>query len=93
MFTSKLSRCNYLFIIFLFGGDVDVCPGTENAQPESYNARGLRLRGIQSNFFEYQKLTSRMEIPVTIVICIHYPITPLKSEIEQLEQVEVLEYI
>ena len=43
VFTSKLFRFSYLFVLLLLGGDIEICAGSQNMLSDFWNSRGFKI--------------------------------------------------
>ena len=56
VFTTKLSRFSYLFMLLFLGGDVEICQRPQNTLSGFCNSRGFKIvhqnvRGILTNHY------------------------------------------
>ena len=66
VFTTKLSRFSYLFILLLLRGDTEICPGRQNTLSDFCNGRGFKIdrqnvRGILSNHHLSESFVNKTE--------------------------------
>ena len=74
VFTTKLSRFSYLFMLLLHGGDIETCQGPQNMLSEFFNSRRFKIvhqnvRGILSNHHLLELFVNKTESKIN-VICV-----------------------
>ena len=74
VFTTKLSRFSYLFMLLFLGGDVEICQGPQNTLSDFCNSRGFKIvhqnvRSILSNHHLLESFINKTESKID-VICV-----------------------
>ena len=72
VFTTKLSRFSYLFILLWLGGDIEICPGPQNTLSDICNNRGFKIvhqnvRGILSNHHLLESFVNKTESKIDVI--------------------------
>ena len=73
VFTTKLSRFSYMFMLLLLSGDIEICPGPQNTLSDFYSRRfkigHQNVRGILSNHHLLESFINKAESKLD-VICV-----------------------
>ena len=71
VFTKKLSRFSYLFMLLLLGGDIEICPGPQNKLSDFCNSRKFKIvhqniRSILSNHHLPESFVNKTESKIGV---------------------------